>query len=77
MPEEINRAIKFKSVIMGHEGYTQAEIAQALGISESTVKRAKSYVSRNGDIAKEKKKPGRKRKIDSHMEEVFSLNHVS
>jgi transposase len=77
MPEEIDRAIKFKSIIMGHEGYTQPEIAQRLGISESTVKRAKRAVRGNGDIEKEKKKPGRKRKVDAYMEEVCSLDIVS
>ena len=77
MPEEIDRAIKFKSIIMGHQGYTQPEIAQRLGISESTVKRAKRAAHENGDIEKEKKKPGRKRKVDAFMEEVYSLDIVS
>ena len=73
MPQEVDRAIKFKSVIMGHQGYTQPEIAKNLGISESTVKRAKRYVAENGDIEKERKKPGRKRKLDVYMEEVLPI----
>lgn len=74
MPPKVSRDIKHQALIMGAEGHSQPYIAHSLGISESTVKRAKKKSAEHGDIEGRAKKSGPKPKIDMLMEEVIAIS---
>jgi transposase len=72
MPPNVARDIKHQALILSSEGHSQPYIAHSLGISESTVKRAKKNSAEHGDIEGGTKKSGRKPKFSMLMEEVIS-----
>lgn len=73
MLEKITREVKHDALIMTAKGANQVDVAESLGISDRTIRRAKSKLRRYGDIEGGKKKPGRKQKITYPMEDVDSL----
>jgi transposase len=73
MPPPISRSIKHDAIIMGTQGYKQADIAVTLDISIRTVQRAKKKSREYGDVEGGRKKSGPKGKIDQYMEEVYHV----
>jgi len=71
MVERVARDIKLNAVIANHKGAKQADIAAALDISESTIKRAKARERKYGDIEAGYKKCGRKPLFGPFMRDVF------
>jgi transposase len=71
--EEIPVDIKYDAVIMNAKGVPLDEVATALGISDSTIKRAKRNLKVEGQIEHEKKKPGPKRTLTPALEDVCSV----
>jgi len=59
MHEKIPRVMKQKAIIMCQKGATEADAAKACGISERTLRRAKSNQRQFGDIDGGHKKRGR------------------
>jgi transposase len=67
--EKIPRSIKLDSIVLGHKGRTQSEIKDVLGISISTIQRAKYNQRDHGDIEAAKKR-GPKPKMSADLEDV-------
>ena len=75
MPPKVSRDIKYQAIIMSAEGHSPGYIAHSLGVSESTVKRAKKRSTEHGDIEGGYKKSGPKGKIDIYMEQVIPCSY--
>ncbi len=73
MAGRISRDTKQDAVIMNAKGVTQPQIAAALGISESVIKRAKARDRKYGDVEGGKQKCGRKPLFGPCMRDVTSL----
>jgi hypothetical protein len=73
MPKAIAREIKLESIAMGAQGIKQDEIAESLGISGRTIRRAKSKQRHFGDIEGGARKRGRKSILSAGMEDVLVL----
>lgn len=76
MPPKLPRHVKQQSIILGAQGVKPKEIAIALDISVSTVRRADQRVRKYGDVEGGYKKSGPKGKMDHFMEEVTSYSHL-
>jgi transposase len=72
MVPKIPRAVKHRVVILDAELRKPRDIAMALGISLSTVKRTLKRSTDHGDVEGGRKEGGKKGKIDAHMEAVIS-----
>lgn len=72
MIEKISRDTKLDAVIMNVKGVKQVDIAASLGISESTIKRAKARDRKYGDVEGGYKKCGRKSLFGPCMRDVIS-----
>ena len=73
MFDTISNGTKSAAILMNAKGVTQSEIASILGISESTIKRAKARDLKYGDINAGYKICGRKPVIGPCMRDVLSL----
>jgi transposase len=71
MFERVPRDTKLNAVITNQKGVRQADIGAALGISESTIKRAKARERKYGDIEAGYQKCGRKPLFGPCMRDVF------
>ena len=71
MPEKISREVKHEALTLVTRGTKQAEAAAKTGISDRTIRRARSKAKNHGDIEGGKKKVGRKAKLTPEMEGVF------
>jgi transposase len=71
MFERVHRDTKLNAVITNHKGVKQADIAAALDISESIIKRAKARERKYGDIEAGYKKCGRKSLFGPSIRDVF------
>ena len=68
--QKIPRSIKHDAIILGDEGHTQDRIKNILGISVSTIQRAKHNLNKHGDVERRPQKRGPKGKLDRYMEDV-------
>lgn len=71
MFEKVFRDTKLDAVIMNVKGVNQAQIAAALEISESTIKRAKAKLAKHGDIEAGRRKPGPIPLMPPGIQDVF------
>ena len=71
--DKISREVKHNAISLGNRGLTQIEIKEVLGISVSTIQRAKYKLRDHGDIEGGTKKRGRKAKLCPRLEEVMLL----
>jgi len=71
--EEVPSDVKHEAVIMNAKGVTQDQVAAALSVSTSTIKRPKRNLRVEGHIDHRKEKPGPKRTLTPSLEDVFSL----
>ena len=69
--QKIPRSIKHDAIILGDEGHTQDRINHILGISVSTIQRAKHNLKEHGDVEGRPQKRGPKGKLDRYMEDVY------
>ena len=76
MFDRIPRETKLTAILMDAKGVTQSEIASTLGISESTIKRAKARDLKYGDIDAGYKKCGQKPIFGPCMRHVFPPFYV-
>lgn len=74
MPEKLARSVKIQALQIHHNGMTQAEAAATMGISDRTIRRAKSKIEKHEDIEGGQKKRGRKPKLTAEMEDVFGYS---
>jgi len=77
MFEKVSRKTKLEALKLEAEGATQTEIATKLGISESTIRRAKSNQRRYGDIERLSKKRGPQGKITPGARDVITFDLTS
>jgi transposase len=68
--EKIPRNIKLNAITLGHNGFTQPQIKDVLGISISAIQRAKYNLRDHGDIEGRAKKRGPKPKMSADLEDV-------
>jgi transposase len=74
MFDKISRDVKMDALIMTAKGVKPQQVAQALGISESTIYRSKAKMTKYGDIEAGQQKPGPKNLLSSRIQDVFSSN---
>ena len=73
--EKIPHRIKQDAVILSNQGKTQEEIKDILGISVSTIQRAKCKQRDHGDMEGGAKKRGPKLKLSADLEDVTLSRH--
>ena len=62
------------AIIMTAKGVKTQQVAEALGISESTIYRSKAKMTKYGDIEAGQRKRGPQNSLPSRIQDVFSLN---
>ena len=77
MTQKIDRKVKFDAIIMDASGTKQTDIVSTLGISKSTLARAKRKLKQTGDIEGGKKKHGRKSNLNDGMKNILSMDLMS
>jgi hypothetical protein len=73
MRQQLPRNVKLQRLELDAQGYKQADIAAAAGVSVSTIASAKKKMKNYGDIEGGRKKRGPNPKMDPGMEAVISL----
>lgn len=68
--QKIPREIKHDAIALGNGGHTQDDIVDILGISVSTIQRAKYRLRDYGDIEGGQQKRGPKPKLSTDLEQV-------
>jgi hypothetical protein len=71
MPDKLPRHIKLQSLELDARGHRQGEIADTLGISVSSITKAKKNQVLYGDIEGGQLKRGPKKKMDPGLEDIF------
>lgn len=71
MPEKISRDVKHEALSLIQQGQKQVDVAATLGISDRTIRRARSKARKHGDIEGGQKKAGPKPKLTPEMENVI------
>jgi transposase len=61
---------------MNAKGVKQTQIAASLGISTSTIKRAKAKLAKHGDIEAGRQKPGPKLLMPPGIQDVLFRNFI-
>jgi transposase len=72
MFDKVPQGLKSSAILMNARGVPQREIASILGISESTIKRAKARELKYGDIDAGYQQVGRKPLFGPSIREVLS-----
>jgi transposase len=70
MVAKLSRKVKHDALLLDASDMKQADITKTLGISKSTLTRAKRKLKTTGDIEGGVKKRGRKPKLDQGMKDV-------
>jgi transposase len=73
MPETIAREIKHEALNLYKKGGKQVKVADDMGISTRTIRRAKANLKKYGDIEGGKGKAGPKPKLSAQMENVIII----
>ena len=76
MFEKVSSDIKRDAIIMNAKGVKQTQIAASLGISTSTIKRAKAKLAKHGDIEAWRQKPGPKPLMLPGIQDVLFHNFI-
>ena len=71
MFEKVSSDVKLDAVIMNAKGVKQTQIAASLGISTSTIKRAKAKLGKHGGIEAGRQKPGPKPLMPPGIQDVL------
>ena len=74
MFDKISRDVKMDAIIMTTKGVKTQQVAEALGISESTIYHSKAKMTKYGDIEVGQRKRDPQNSLSSRIQDIFSLN---